>query len=121
MRKIMFTPFLLLLGIVLWGCNNADSPATKAVQHECSERTALQVTEHRAGHSTGDQQRRFIIRDSVHDPLPPEAEAVQYFSGDPEPQPIPKAKTEDPIVLTRMPHLERENEHEQTIYMQAYQ
>ena len=56
------------------------------------------------------EQRKFIIIDSVNEPLPPEAENVQYMPSDIGiPQVIPNAKFSDPIIITKMPYSDKGN------------
>jgi hypothetical protein len=48
-------------------------------------------------------QREFIILDSVEEPLPPNAKNVQSMPEKREPQPLPNAEHDKPIVITKMP------------------
>jgi len=48
-------------------------------------------------------QRQVIIRDSVDEPLPPTAKNVQTMPNKREPQPLPNAELDKPIVITKMP------------------
>ncbi|MBH0162076.1 hypothetical protein [Fictibacillus sp. 26RED30] len=47
--------------------------------------------------------RQVIIRDSVDEPLPPTAKNVQTMPNKHEPQPLPNAELNKPIVITKMP------------------
>jgi len=53
-------------------------------------------------------EREFIIRDSVDEPLPPEARDIEAMPEKFEVQQIPNANLHDPIVITKMPHGEDE-------------
>jgi hypothetical protein len=53
--------------------------------------------------------RQVIIRDSVDEPLPPTAKNVQTMPNKSEPQPLPNAELDKPIVITKMPIKKKEN------------
>lgn len=84
------------------GCNpvveryNMSEEETQLITHSETDSIALHH----------DTKQRFIIVDSIHDPLPPEVERIQYFKDESGPQQLPKAILEDPIVLTRMPYVQ---------------
>jgi hypothetical protein len=48
-------------------------------------------------------QRQIIILDSVEAPLPPNAKNLQSMPEKREPQPLPNAELDKPIVITKMP------------------
>lgn len=87
MKKIILVPLTLLLIVAsLLGFNN-----NKELELDISN-----------------EQRKFIIIDSVKEPLPPEAENVEYMSSNiGGPQVIPNAKFSDPIIITKMPYSDK--------------
>ena len=90
MKKLILVTLTLILSVSLLGCSN------KEVGQEISKEQ---------------YKRKFIIIDSVNEPLPPEAENVEYMPSDiGGPQLIPNAKFSDPIIITKMPYLETKSE-----------
>ena len=89
MKKIILVPLTLLLIVaLLLGFNN------KELELDISK-----------------EQRKFIIIDSVNEPLPPEAENVEYMpSNIGGPQVIPNAKFSDPIIITKMPYSDKKSD-----------
>jgi hypothetical protein len=87
MKTFIFTAFALLLSASLFGCNHAEDE----VQNNEQKR---------------DLNRNMIIVDSVNEPLPPEANNVQSLPSKKEPQQIPNANLNEPIVITKMPYSE---------------
>ncbi|WP_156774232.1 hypothetical protein [Fictibacillus arsenicus] len=55
-------------------------------------------------------QREVIIRDSVDEPLPPTVKNVQTMPNKREPQPLPNAELDKPIVITKMPIIKSEQQ-----------
>jgi hypothetical protein len=53
-------------------------------------------------------KQKVIIMDNVNDPLPPEAKKVQSMPNKSEPQQLPNANLNDPIVITKMPYSEKD-------------
>ncbi|RFU60291.1 hypothetical protein [Bacillus sp. V59.32b] len=47
-------------------------------------------------------KRKFIMMDSVNEPLPPEVKNIDSMLNKPEPQQIPNANINDLIVITKM-------------------
>lgn len=87
---------MMLAGLLLAGCASAapvQSPESAdkqpAAKHELPE-------------------REFIVRDSVDEPLPPEAQDIEAMPERFESQQIPNANLHDPIVITKMPYGEKE-------------
>lgn len=89
MKKVILVPLTLLLIVgLLLGFNN------KELELDISK-----------------EQRKFIIIDSVKEPLPPEAENVEYMPSDiGGPQVIPNAKFSDPIIITKMPYFDKKSD-----------
>ncbi|BDG46041.1 MULTISPECIES: hypothetical protein [Parageobacillus] len=95
MKTFIFVPLILMASIVLFGCRHSA-----AVQdHEQMEKKLTVKREQ--------FEQKFIIRDSVNDPLPPEAKKIQTMPAQKEPQQIPNAKLNNPIVITKMPYSEK--------------
>ncbi|KKI90922.1 hypothetical protein WQ54_18505 [Bacillus sp. SA1-12] len=61
--------------------------------------------------NTGEKpfERKVFIIDSIDTPLPPEAKNVQSIPNKSEPQQIPNANLNDPLVITKMPHSDRKS------------
>jgi hypothetical protein len=80
----MKVAFTLLLSASLFGCSHVNDEAQNKEQKQ-------------------DLKRKIIILDSVNAPLPPEAKNVQSIPSKNEPQQIPNANLNEPIVITKMP------------------
>jgi PBP1b-binding outer membrane lipoprotein LpoB len=90
MKKLILVTLIMIISVSAFGCSN------KEVGQEISKEQ---------------YKRKFIIIDSVNEPLPPEAENVEYMPSDISgPQLIPNAKFSDPIIITKMPNLEMKSE-----------
>jgi hypothetical protein len=95
MKRLILVPLMLIVSVALFGCNNLEE---------------VQDNEQMEKKSTVKRERfeqKFIIRDSVNDPLPPEAKNIQAMPAQKEPQQIPNANLNSPIVITKMPHSEK--------------
>jgi hypothetical protein len=95
MKKLIFVPFILMASIVLFGCRHS----AEVQDHEQMEKKSTVKREQ--------LEQKFIIRDSVNDPLPPEAKNIQTMPTQKEPQQIPNANLNTPIVITKMPYSEK--------------
>ncbi|QKY68351.1 hypothetical protein [Lentibacillus sp. CBA3610] len=93
MKKLFI---MMVVGLILAGCGNADS--------EHNSGSAVKQTEAKSDVA----DREFIIRDSVDEPLPPEAQEIEAMPEKFEPQQIPNANLNDPIVITKMPYGDEE-------------
>ncbi|WP_156291324.1 hypothetical protein [Oceanobacillus salinisoli] len=91
-----FTIVFLILSFVLFGCNNKQESQDK------------EQIEGKSIAENGQYEQKFIIMDSVDDPLPPEAKNVQSMPSKSEPQQIPNVNLNDPIIITKMPYSENE-------------
>ncbi|WP_205520145.1 hypothetical protein [Virgibacillus doumboii] len=91
MKKITF---IMMVSLALFGCSNADVSQDVDGEQDDYKKDRL--------------EREVIIMDSVDDPLPPEAKNVQSMPSKNEPQQIPNANLNDPIVITKMPVSETE-------------
>ena len=90
MKRLILVTFTLVLGVSLLGCSSKEVGQ---------------------GISMEEYNRKFIIIDSVNEPLPPEAENVEYMSsGIGVHQLIPNAKFSDPIIITKMPYTENKGD-----------
>jgi hypothetical protein len=95
MKRLILVPFILMVSIALFGCNNSAE---------------IQDDEQMEKKSTVKRERfeqKVIIRDSVNDPLPLEAKNIQVMPTQKEPQQIPNANLNTPIVITKMPYSEK--------------
>lgn len=85
---------LLALSFTLFGCNNFQE---------------IQDTETSGNHSSKKEEhseQKVVIMDSIEAPLPPEAENIQSMPRKSEPQQLPNANLDDPMVITKMPYSE---------------
>lgn len=88
--KLILVTLTLILSVSLLGCSS-----NKGGQEISKEQ----------------YKRKVIIIDSVNEPLPPEAENVEYMPrGIGGSQLIPNAKFSDPIIITKMPYTETKGE-----------
>jgi len=86
MKKLILVTLTMIISVSSFGCSN------KEVGQDISKEQF---------------KRKFIIIDSVNEPLPPEAENVEYMPSDISgPQLIPNAKFSDPIIITKKPYSE---------------
>lgn len=84
MRKFLLT-IILLVSTLLISCN------------QDSELTTSFINEHQ-------MKQRVIIKESVEAPTQPEAKNITLMPGKLEPQQIPNANLNNPIVITKMPY-----------------
>jgi hypothetical protein len=91
MKTLILVPLILMVSIALFGCSNSDN-----------EQMEKKLTVKREQF-----EQKVIIRDSVNDPLPPEAKNIQTMPTQKEPQQIPNANLNNPIVITKMPYSEK--------------
>jgi hypothetical protein len=96
MKKLIVILLILLFSVYLFGGNNTkeeqdnDQPKKKSIV------------------SSEGYKQKVIIMDNVNDPLPPEAKIVQSMPNKSEPQQLPNANLNDPIVITKMPYSEKD-------------
>ncbi|HLS09120.1 hypothetical protein [Lentibacillus sp.] len=89
MKKIVL---LIIICSLLAGCGNAGAAHNpKSADKQLTKKHAFQEWE-------------FIIRNSVDEPLPPEARDIEAMPEKFEAQQIPNANLNDPIVITKMPY-----------------
>ena len=86
---------ILMISIALFGCSNS----AEVQDNEQMEKTSTVKRER--------FEQKVIIRDSVNDPLPPKAKNIQAMPTQKEPQQIPNANLNNPIVITKMPYSEK--------------
>jgi hypothetical protein len=86
---------ILMISIALFGCINL----AEVQDNEQMEKTSTVKRER--------FEQKIIIRDSINDPLPPEAKNIQSMPAQKEPQQIPNANLNNPIVITKMPYSEK--------------
>lgn len=94
MKKFIFVSLFLTASIVLFACNSLE----KARDNEQMKKKST-VREW--------FEQKVIIRNSVNDPLPPEVKNIQAMPTQKEPQQIPNANLNSPIVITKMPYSEK--------------
>jgi hypothetical protein len=93
MKKLVFVAVALLLSASLFSCGDVNDEAQNKERKQEVKNQGF--------------KREMIIVDSVNDPLPPKASNVQSMPSKNEPQQIPNANLNDPIVITKMPHFEK--------------
>ncbi|SHN73760.1 hypothetical protein [Desulfitobacterium chlororespirans] len=95
MKKVMIlTASALALSLALVGCNNEE------VSVEEKDQNTLSV-------ESVQLERKVIIRNSIADPLPAEAQKALSLPGKGGPQQLPNVDLSTPIIITKMPYPER--------------
>jgi len=97
-KKFLLLSLPMMLSASLFGCNHTED--AKA-QNQSDKKTMLNSELH---------LQKFIIRDNVNDPIPPEVQSVEAMPNNSGPQLIPKADPNKPIVITKMPFSKKTNE-----------
>jgi len=100
----MLFSLTLILSASLFGCNQSEDAK---VQNQ-PEKNSVVNSERR--------QQKFIIRDNINDPIPPEPQSVEAMPNNSGPQLIPKADPNKPIVITKMPYSKKTNENPIEVY-----
>lgn len=95
MKFVTNVSLAVAFSLLLFGCSNNS----QELQDKENNKDEVAVSKEK-------YERKYIILDSVDEPLPPEAKNVQYMPSKIEPQKIPNADLSDPIVITKMPHSE---------------
>ena len=94
MKKLILVVLTLVVSSFLFGCNNIQK-----AQKEPIKSTLYTDNEQ--------YKRKVIIMDSVDELLPPEAKNIQSMPSKSEPQPIPNVNLNDPLVITKMPYVNK--------------
>jgi hypothetical protein len=95
MKRLILVPLIMMVSIALFGCSNSE----EVQDNEQMEKKSTVKREQ--------FKQKVIIRGSVNDPLPPEAKNIQAMPTQKEPQQIPNANLNNPIVITKMPYSEK--------------
>ncbi|BAE84638.1 hypothetical protein [Desulfitobacterium hafniense] len=95
MKKVMIlTASALALSLALVGCSNVE------VSIEEKDQNTLSV-------ESVQLERKIIIRNSIADPLPAEAQKALSLPDKGGPQQLPNVDLSTPIIITKMPYPER--------------
>lgn len=95
MKKVMIlTASALALSLALVGCSNVE------VSIEEKDLSTLSV-------ESVQLERKVIIRNSISDPLPAEAQKALSLPDKGGPQQLPNVDLSTPIIITKMPYPER--------------
>ncbi len=93
-KVVILIASVLALSLVLVGCSNVE------VSVEEKEQNTLSV-------ESAQLERKVIIRNSIADPLPAEAQKALSLPDKGGPQQLPNVDLSTPIIITKMPYPER--------------
>ena len=94
MKKMFLAASALALSLALVGCSNVK------VSVEEKDQSTLSV-------ESIQLERKIIIRNSIADPLPEEAQKALSLPDKGGPQRLPNVDLSTPIIITKMPYPER--------------
>ncbi|MDR3600309.1 MAG: hypothetical protein P4L49_07490 [Desulfosporosinus sp.] len=94
MKKVILALIVLTSCLVLVGCSNTDLTAKEKSGNAVFVGNEL-------------LKRKVIIRNSICDPLPPEANIVRSLPDEVGPQQLPNVDLSTPIIITKMPYPEK--------------
>ena len=98
---MILTASALALSLALVGCSNVEvSVEKKEVSVEEKDQNTLSV-------ESVQLERKIIIRNSISDPLPAEAQKALSLPDKGGPQQLPNVDLSTPIIITKMPYPER--------------
>ncbi len=92
-KVVILIASVLALSLVLVGCSNVE------VSVEEKDQNTLSV-------ESVQLERKVIIRNSIADPLPAEAQKALSLPGKGGPQQLPNVDLSTPIIITKMPYPE---------------
>lgn len=99
-KGMILTASALALSLALVGCSNVEvSVEEKEVSVEEKDQNTLSV-------ESVQLERKVIIRNSIADPLPAEAQKALSLPGKGGPQQLPNVDLSTPIIITKMPYPE---------------
>jgi len=94
---LVLTALALAFSLALVGCSNAELSVKE------KEQSAFFA-------GSGQLKRKVITRNSISEPLPPEAEKALSTPDKSGPQQLPNVDLSTPIIITKMPYPERTGE-----------
>lgn len=105
-KGMVLTALALTLSLALVGCSNVEVNV-EASAAEKVEASAEEKDQSDLSVESVQLERKIIIRNSIADPLPEEAQKALSLPDKGGPQQLPNVDLSTPIIITKMPYPER--------------